>query len=207
MALMEDERLILRWLSQYGPLRWPQIRGLLYYRPQRSVNRLVQNMKHARRIAAIEDGEYLAVDQYCEPKQRMITAVWVLLQFIEQIAPEAHWQADAPAQISFLKDKTAFLAFLFIPVYQANPLCRPFPRRTVSCTRESDSGRVQQHRPDRRRTGRLRFLPFPERHPLPGYSGHARRSEPWSASEPVSQQPLVRNHRQLRHPAYARLYG
>ena len=108
MALMEDERLILRWLSQYGPLRWPQIRGLLYYRPQRSVNRLVQNMKHARRIAAIEDGEYLAVDQYCEPKQRMITAVWVLLQFIEQIAPEAHWQADAPAQISFLKDKTAY---------------------------------------------------------------------------------------------------
>ena len=85
MALM-----ILRWLSQYGPLRWPQIRGLLYYRPQRSVNRLVQNMKHARRIAAIEDGEYLAVDQYCEPKQRMITAVWVLLQFIEQIAPEAY---------------------------------------------------------------------------------------------------------------------
>lgn len=102
---------------------------------------------------------------------------------------------------------TSILAFLFIPVYQANPLCRPFPRRTVSCTRESDSGRVQQHRPDRRRTGRLRFLPFPERHPLPGYSGHARRSEPWSASEPVSQQPLVRNHRQLRHPAYARLYG
>lgn len=108
MALMEDERLILRWLSQYGPLRWPQIRGLLYYRPQRSVSRLVQNMKHARRIAAIEDGEYLAVDQYCEPMQRMITAVWVLLQFIEQIAPEAHWQADAPAQISFLKDKTAY---------------------------------------------------------------------------------------------------
>ena len=64
--------------------------------------------KHTRRIAAIEDGEYLAVDQYCEPKQRMITAVWVLLQFIEQIAPEAHWQADAPAQISFLKDKTAY---------------------------------------------------------------------------------------------------
>lgn len=89
--------------------------------------------------------------------------------------------------LSKVKDNYDFLAFLFIPVYQANPLCRPFPRRTVSCTRESDSGRVQQHRPDRRRTGRLRFLPFPERHPLPGYSGHARRSEPWSASEPVSQ--------------------
>ena len=108
MALMEDERLVLRWLSQYGPLRLPQIWGLLHYKPQRSVNMLVQNMKRTRRIAAIEDGAYLAVDQYCEPKQRMITAVWVLLQFIEQIAPEAHWQADAPAQISFLKDKTAY---------------------------------------------------------------------------------------------------
>ena len=91
MALMEDERLVLRWLSQYGPLRLPQIWGLLHYKPQRSVNRLVQNMKRTRRIAAIEDGAYLAVDQYCEPKQRMITAVWVLLQFIEQIDPEAHW--------------------------------------------------------------------------------------------------------------------
>ena len=87
MALMEDERLILRWLSQYGPLRWPQIRGLLYYRPQRSVNRLVQNMKHTRRIAAIEDGEYLAVDQYCEPKQRMITAVWVSVSYTHLTLP------------------------------------------------------------------------------------------------------------------------
>lgn len=60
MALMEDERLILRWLSQYGPLRWPQIRGLLYYRPQRSVNRLVQNMKHVYRLLTFLSyvGEY-----------------------------------------------------------------------------------------------------------------------------------------------------
>ena len=29
-------------------------------------------------------------------------------RLIEQIDPEAHWQADAPAQISFLKDKTAY---------------------------------------------------------------------------------------------------
>lgn len=108
MALIEDERLVLRWLSQYGPLRLPQIWGLLHYRPQRSANRLIQDMKRARRIAPIEGGEYLAIDQYCEPKPRMITAVWVLLQFIEQIDPEAHWQADAPAQISFLKDKTAY---------------------------------------------------------------------------------------------------
>ena len=56
MALIEDERLVLRWLSQYGPLRLPQIWGLLHYRPQRSANRLIQNMKRARRIAPIEGG-------------------------------------------------------------------------------------------------------------------------------------------------------
>ena len=63
MALMEDERLILRWLSQYGPLRWPQIRGLLYYRPQRSVNRLVQNMNQFRnghRCPVCHDGRCTA---------------------------------------------------------------------------------------------------------------------------------------------------
>ena len=41
MALIEDERLVLRWLSQYGPLRLPQIWGLLHYRPQRSANQLI----------------------------------------------------------------------------------------------------------------------------------------------------------------------
>ena len=72
MALMEDERLVLRWLSQYGPLRLPQIWGLLHYKPQRSVNRLVQNMKRTRRIAAIEDGAYLAVG-YCSNSSSRLT--------------------------------------------------------------------------------------------------------------------------------------
>ena len=133
MALMEDERLVLRWLSQYGPLRLPQIWGLLHYKPQRSVNRLVQNMKRTRRIAAIEDGAYLAVDQYCEPKQRMITAVWVLLQFIEQIDPEAHWQADAPAQISYYKSFNRFLIIsLDVLICRYSPLFRAFPALFIS---------------------------------------------------------------------------
>ena len=108
MPLMEDEQHILRWLSQYGPLRWPQIWKLLHYRSERSAKRLVQNMKRARRIVGIENDRYLAIDKYCEPKPRMLTAVWVLLQFIEQIDPGAHRQADVPAQIFFLKDKTAY---------------------------------------------------------------------------------------------------
>lgn len=108
MALMEDERLILRWLSQYRAFALGRKFADCSTTDRALCQQACAEHEACRRIAAIEDGEYLAVDQYCEPKQRMITAVWVLLQFIEQIAPEAHWQADAPAQISFLKDKTAY---------------------------------------------------------------------------------------------------
>lgn len=62
MALMEDERLILRWLSQYGPLRWPQIRGLLYYRPQRSVNRLA-DIERRRIRNDLADCDHLKLGQ------------------------------------------------------------------------------------------------------------------------------------------------
>lgn len=53
MALIEDERLVLRWLSQYGPLRLPQIWGLLRYRPQRSANRLIPSMKTSAAITIV----------------------------------------------------------------------------------------------------------------------------------------------------------
>lgn len=108
MVLLEDERLILRWLSEYGPLERQQIQRLLYGKSERSMNGIFRNLKQGRYIVEIENGSYLALDRYCEPKQRMVTAVWVLLQFVEQIAPDAHRQADTPAQIFFLKDKTAY---------------------------------------------------------------------------------------------------
>lgn len=108
MALLEDERLILRWLSEYGLLERQQLQHLLYGKSERSMNGIFRNLKRGRYITEIENGNYLALDRYCEPQQRMVTAVWVLLQFVEQIAPDAHRQADTPAQIFFLKDKTAY---------------------------------------------------------------------------------------------------
>ncbi len=108
MALMEEEHLILSWLSQYGPLPKAAIRRLLHHKPGQTVNRILQGLRRSRYIVEIEDGAYLATDRHCEPKRRMITAVWVLIQFAEQIAPGAHRQADAPAQIFFLKEHTAY---------------------------------------------------------------------------------------------------
>ena len=108
MALMEDEQHVVRWLSQYGPMSKGMIRQLLYYKPSETVGRLLAGLKRRRYITPLENNRYYAIDRYCEPKQRMITAVWVLLQFIRQIDPGAHRQAEAPAQIFFLKDKTAY---------------------------------------------------------------------------------------------------
>ncbi len=108
MALLEDERLVLRWLSEYGPLQRQQVQHLLYEKSERSINGIFRNLKRSRYVVEIQNGSYLALDRYCEPNQRMITAVWVLLQFVEQIAPDAHRQSDTPAQIFFLKDKAAY---------------------------------------------------------------------------------------------------
>ena len=108
MALMEEEQLILSWLSQYGPLPQAAIRRLLHYKSGQTVSRILRGLKRRRYIVEIEDGAYLATDRYCAPKRRMLTAVWVLIQFAQQIVPGAHHQGDNPSQIFFLKESTAY---------------------------------------------------------------------------------------------------
>lgn len=43
-----------------------------------------------------------------KPDQRTISAVWVLLKFIEQVDPMAHYPAVYPSQLFFLKDNTGY---------------------------------------------------------------------------------------------------
>ena len=44
----------------------------------------------------------------CQPDQRMILAVWVLLQFIDRVDPMAHYPATYPSQIFFLKEDIGY---------------------------------------------------------------------------------------------------
>ena len=108
MALLDEERLVVTWLSEYGPLPKGLIRQLLYYKSSDTVGRILMGLKRRRYITQLKNSQYYAIDRFCEPKRRMITAIWVLLQFIEQIEPSAHRQATQPAQIFFLKEKTAY---------------------------------------------------------------------------------------------------
>lgn len=108
MALMEEEQLVVRWLTQYGPMSKSMIRKLLHYKTSDTVGRILTGLRRRNYIAEIEDGRYFATDKFCKVDPRMQEALWVLLQFAEQISPNAHHAADEPAQIFFLKEKIGY---------------------------------------------------------------------------------------------------
>lgn len=108
MSLLPEERLVVKWLSEYGPLTKGLILKLLKDKRSDTVGRILMSLKRQRYITTIQDNKYYAIDRYCEPKPRMITAIWVLLQFIAQIEPGDHTQANYPSQIMFLKDRTVY---------------------------------------------------------------------------------------------------
>lgn len=108
MPLMEDEQLVLRWLSQYGPLSKNVLRRLLHYKNTETRDRILTGMRRHRYIYEIQGGKFFAVDKYDKPVSKMQTAVWVLLQFSNQIKPDHHYQASAPSQIFFLKGKLIY---------------------------------------------------------------------------------------------------
>ena len=44
----------------------------------------------------------------CRPDQRMILAVWVLLEFMDRVGPMSHYPAAYPSQIFFLKENMGY---------------------------------------------------------------------------------------------------
>ena len=101
--LLTDEQYVIKWLSQYGPLPKAQVVRLLKDKSPATAERLLNRMKRDQRIADVGDGYYLGLDPYCTPDQRVILAVWVLLQFIDRVEPLAHYPATYPSQLFFLK--------------------------------------------------------------------------------------------------------
>lgn len=105
--LLDDERYVVKWLSQYGALPTVQIMKMLRKEPHVAI-KIIKNLKKMHQIADIKGGYYLGLDAMCQPDQRITVAVWVLLRFINQIDPMAHYPASHPAQIFFLKDNTGY---------------------------------------------------------------------------------------------------
>ena len=106
--LLPDEQYILRCLNQYGPLARTQVIRLLHDKPQKTVEKIISNLKHQCMLSEISNRYYIGLDKMDKPDQRMISAVWVLLRFIEQVEPMAHYPASYPSQIFFLKNHVGY---------------------------------------------------------------------------------------------------
>lgn len=105
--LLEDEQNVIKWLSQYGALPKTQILKMLKKPPQ-TAEKILRNLKKQLRIADVSGGYYIGLDSMCQPEQRLIQAVWVLLKFIDQVEPMAHYPAVYPSQLFFLKENVGY---------------------------------------------------------------------------------------------------
>lgn len=105
--LLEDEKYVVKWLSQYGALPTTQIIKMLRKKPDVAM-KIIKNLKRQHQASDVKGGYYLGLDAMCQPDQRMILAVWVLLRFIDRVDPMAHYPAVYPSQIFFLKENTGY---------------------------------------------------------------------------------------------------
>ncbi len=105
--LLQDEQHVVKWLSQYGVLSKTQIIRMLQ-KPKATAERIIKNLKKQMRVADVSGGYYIGLDKLCRPDQRMILAVWVLLKFINEVEPMAHYPASYPSQLFFLKENIGY---------------------------------------------------------------------------------------------------
>ncbi len=106
--LLQDEQYVVRWLTQYGSLTKTQVIRLLHDKQPKTAEKIVANLKRQLMISDVSGGYYLGMDPLVKPDQRIISAVWVLLRFIEQIEPMSHYPASYPSQIFFLKQNIGY---------------------------------------------------------------------------------------------------
>ena len=99
--LLPEEQYVMGWLAQYGALPRSQVVRMLQ-KPSGTAEKILRNLRRQGQIEDISGGYYVGLDALCKPDQRMILAVWVLLKFVQQIDPRAHYPAVYPSQIFFL---------------------------------------------------------------------------------------------------------
>ena len=106
--LLQDELYVIKWLSQYGALTKTQVIRLLRDKRPQTAEKIIHNLKRQLRVADVSGGYYLGLDSIVQPDQRIILAVWVLLQFIDKVEPMAHYPAVYPSQLYFLKEGVGY---------------------------------------------------------------------------------------------------
>lgn len=106
--LLKDEKKVVWWLQQYGPLPYRQIERLLHSRTKVAVEKIIRNVKRMGYAVDVENGYYLALSPQDKPDQRRILALWVLLEFIGAVDPMSHAPTEFPSSVFFLKENTGY---------------------------------------------------------------------------------------------------
>lgn len=105
--LLQDEKYVIKWLSQYGALLKTQLIQMLQ-KPPKTAEKIIMNLKRDLRVADVGDGYYIGLDAMSLPNQKMITAIWVFLKLIDRVDPLAHYPASYPSQLFFLKENVGY---------------------------------------------------------------------------------------------------
>ena len=106
--LLEDERYLLKWLSQYGAMTRAQAIKMLRKPEEKTAEKIIRNLVREQRIAELCKGEILAMDELCKVNNKTVIALWVMLQFIDKVNPLDHYPATNPAQLFFLKENVGY---------------------------------------------------------------------------------------------------
>lgn len=105
--LLQEEQYVVKWLTQYGALSKTQIIRMLQ-KPRSTAEKILRNLRRQMQISDISGGYYIGTDPMCKPDQWTMIAVWVLLKFIDQVDPMAHYPASYPSQLFFLKENMGY---------------------------------------------------------------------------------------------------
>ena len=103
-ALRPDERLVCNWLSDYEAILKEQAIHLLHEKPRGTAEKIIRGLNKEHRLAYLSHGLYIGADSQCKPDWKVISAIWVLLRFIDKIEPVHHRRGNYPAQVFFLKE-------------------------------------------------------------------------------------------------------
>ena len=104
MMLGPEEKLIMYWLSQYGVILQEQAIEALTDKGRVTASAIIRGLMKQRRLCYLNGGYYVAAGPRMKPDDKIIDAIWVLLQYIKQIDPMNHHRASYPGQIYFLRN-------------------------------------------------------------------------------------------------------
>ena len=99
------EGLIKKWISQYGSLPRMQIKKMLNEDKDSSATNIIRNLVKRRELFEQEGGVFLSLDPRQRKSERVIKALWVLIDYSDRVRPDEHYPADYPSEIYFIGKK------------------------------------------------------------------------------------------------------